>query len=259
MNKSFNCKRFWTYFKYDLVQMWRNNGRAVLVIGGLGLITYVVFVLGSLFFAPHVWQAPSMSVRFTMFQCSLFALYLFQTRSYGYLTDKRAGSSWLMLPVSTCEKYLSMMLICLVVLPFGFLVAQLGIDALLVLADPTCKGSLLVDGIRSVSDAVNMPDTDNALILPPAILSYVLGLFCGLTYFLLGGLVFKKWKITGSVAVLFGVMLVSMFVLGLVTQPDGFWEMDKIRTLLWGITGCTALVWVALMACVYFRIKNLKH
>ena len=268
MKKSFNCKRFWNYFKYDLVQMWRNNGKAVLVIGGLGLIMYVVHVLGSLIFAPHIWEAPSIGLRFAIFQCALIALYLFQARSYGHLTEKRAGSSWLMIPVSAGEKVLSMLLITLVVMPLGFLVVHLGIDALLALMDPTCNGSLIADGIGALAKSshvqVNLTDSEKAAVVVPAILCLPLSMFCGLTYFLLGGLIFKKWKITGSLAVLFGIMLVLLFTLGLVTQDDAYWTSDSsevtmIRNLLWYSVGALTLVWVALMGGVYRRITNLKH
>lgn len=267
MKKSFNCKRFWNYFKYDLVQMWRNNGKAVLVIGGLGLIMYVVHVLGSLIFAPHIWEAPSIGLRFAIFQCALIALYLFQARSYGHLTEKRAGSSWLMIPVSAGEKVLSMLLITLVVMPLGFLVVHLGIDALLALMDPTCNGSLLFDWTDKLSlDSIQLSDTEMVSVLTPAVLFGVISAFCGLTYFLLGGLIFKKWKITGSLAVLFGILLVLLFTLGLVAQSGIEWQWNadtsdvmKLRTVVWYSVGALTLVWVALMGGVYRRITNLKH
>ena len=34
----FNGQRFWTYFKYDLTQMWRNHVKAAILIGFSGLI-----------------------------------------------------------------------------------------------------------------------------------------------------------------------------------------------------------------------------
>ena len=62
----FNGSRFWTYFKYDLMQMWRNHVKAAILIGFSGLILYV---LGISFNAlvDKVWQAPSFSARAVVF------------------------------------------------------------------------------------------------------------------------------------------------------------------------------------------------
>ena len=38
MNETFNFSRFWTYFKYDLKQMWRNHSKAAILIAGAGVI-----------------------------------------------------------------------------------------------------------------------------------------------------------------------------------------------------------------------------
>ena len=77
-NEVFNGSRFWTYFKYDLMQMWRNHVKAAILIGFSGLILYV---LGISFNAliDKVWQAPSFSARAVVFMIALFALELYQT------------------------------------------------------------------------------------------------------------------------------------------------------------------------------------
>ena len=38
MNEIFDFKRFWTYFKYDLKQAWRNHSKAAIMIGGASAI-----------------------------------------------------------------------------------------------------------------------------------------------------------------------------------------------------------------------------
>jgi hypothetical protein len=57
MNETFNFSRFWTYFKYDLKQMWRNHSKAAILIGGASAIFYVIWLLCSLVFAQH-WTTP---------------------------------------------------------------------------------------------------------------------------------------------------------------------------------------------------------
>ena len=50
MNQVFSFQRFWTYFKYDLTQMWRNHSKAAILIGGASAIFYVTWLLFSLVF-----------------------------------------------------------------------------------------------------------------------------------------------------------------------------------------------------------------
>ena len=46
MNEIFDFKRFWTYFKYDLKQAWRNHSKAAIMIGGASAIFYVIWGSG---------------------------------------------------------------------------------------------------------------------------------------------------------------------------------------------------------------------
>ena len=39
-SETFNGSRFWNYFKYDLIQMWRNHMKAALGISLAGLVLY---------------------------------------------------------------------------------------------------------------------------------------------------------------------------------------------------------------------------
>ena len=104
-NEIFQGQRFWTYFKYDFIQMWRNHVKAAVGIGLAGLIAYFVVVLFNLTFN-GTWQGPGIGGRFVVFVLAATALELYYTRIYGYLTEKRKGSAWLMLPASTFEKCL---------------------------------------------------------------------------------------------------------------------------------------------------------
>ena len=49
-SETFNGSRFWNYFKYDLVQMWRNHMKAALGISLAGLVLYVVVISWNLVF-----------------------------------------------------------------------------------------------------------------------------------------------------------------------------------------------------------------
>ena len=150
----FNFSRFWNYFKYDLKQMWRNHSKPALFIGGMELLLYVVWVLLALVFTGH-WTGPGLAARCTVFVIAFTVLELYQTRTYGHLTDPQKGSAWLMVPASTLEKFISMMLITLIVIPVLFFVAFFAIDSILALVDPTVGNSILgmgVNGFQGLMD-----------------------------------------------------------------------------------------------------------
>ncbi|MBR5063392.1 MAG: hypothetical protein IKX05_01610 [Bacteroidales bacterium] len=150
----FNFSRFWNYFKYDLKQMWRNHSKPALFIGGMGLLLYVIWVLLALVFTGS-WTGPGIAARCTVFVIAFTVLELYQTRTYGHLTDPQKGSAWLMVPASTLEKFISMMLITLIVIPVLFFVAFFAIDSILALVDPTVGNSILgmgVNGFQGLMD-----------------------------------------------------------------------------------------------------------
>ena len=246
------------------------------MIGGLGLILYVVHVLGSLIFPDHIWTAPQLVTRVIFFYLGMFALLLYQTRTYGYLTEKQAGSSWLMIPASKAEKFTSMSLITLIIQPLAFVLVYLGIDALLCLVDPSAGTSIVAS---SSELSTNLADVSaelqevglsvNRLILP-----FVLSVFSSLAYFLLCGICFKKWKIVGAFAVLFAVQTVLLFLVGGLAQTGWFQDwvngldmsMESPDTAKWFINNIlmysnivSLIIWGGLMAGIFYRIKTLKH
>jgi hypothetical protein len=136
MNEIFDFKRFWTYFKYDLKQAWRNHSKAAIMIGGASAIFYVIWVLASLVFTQH-WSSPIIYARMGVFFLAFAILELYMVRTYGHLTDKKAGSNWLMVPASKAEKFVSMLLMVCIVIPLLFFVVYMVLDGFLSLVDPT--------------------------------------------------------------------------------------------------------------------------
>ena len=257
MNEIFDFKRFWTYFKYDLKQMWRNHSKAAIMIGGASAIFYVIWVLASLVFTQH---------------CTILELYM--VRAYGYLTDKKAGSNWLMVPASKAEKFVSMLLMVCIVIPLLFFVVYFVLDGFLSLVDPTYGQALftgftgvyskLIEGITELGAESPISFTPSSLIFPS-----IVSVFCNFLYFLLCGICFKKNKLVGAIAILFGLSLVlslltGIFVPRIFTNID-FDNMDEMQIAHW-VTGCmnagiiiSCLLTVGLGWGVWRRIKTIQH
>ncbi|MBQ3439376.1 MAG: hypothetical protein IJG35_05275 [Bacteroidales bacterium] len=276
MNETFNFNRFWTYFKYDLKQMWRNHSKPAILIGGAGIIFYVLWILGSLVFTQS-WTAPPIVARFVVLLFAFMVLEFYQTRTYGYLTEKKAGSSWLMIPASGTEKCISMVLMTILVIPALFFAVYFLLDGFLSLVDPTYGKAMVTSFFSVYSDFVNgISDfaEESPILFTPASLVFpaIVSTFCNFLYFLLCGICFKKNKIVGAIAILFGISTLMSLLGGLIIPHL---DLERIFSNLDAVDGQTAARWVVglMNASVAFtclltiglgwgvwrRIKTLQH
>ena len=272
MNEIFDFNRFWTYFKYDLKQMWRNHSKAAILIGGASAIFYVIWVLCSLVFAQH-WSSPPIEGRVVVFFLAFAILELYMVRAYGYLTEKKAGSAWIMIPASKTEKFVSMLLMVCIVIPLLFIVAYFLIDGILALVDPTFGKALAVGGVGAYGkllEGLSALGAESPITFTPASLIFtgIIGLFCNFLYYHLCGICFKKNKLVGAIAILFGLSLVlslltGIFVPKLVQDIDINLEGEEAARWFAGIMNAgvilTCLITVGLGWGVWRRIKTIQH
>lgn len=268
-NEVFNGSRFWNYFKYDATQMVRNHMRAAIGIGLSGLIVYVIVVGFCLLFNGE-WTGPGIKARFMVFYAASVILQLYQTRTYGYLTEKRKGSAWLMLPASTFEKWLSMILMTLIVIPVLFLVVSLTTDALVAALDPTVGNSLLYSfshGMRDISgQLININGEYNTSWSVHFLLPSMIVAFCAnYLFFLLCGILFKKHKILSAFVIIFVVSSLFSIVASLLdintnVEVNDFAEAELfIRSIFNTVTWVSGLIAVGLAGGIFYRLKTLKH
>lgn len=273
MNEIFNFKRFGTYFLYDLKQMWRKHSKAAIMIGCSIAFLYVLWVLFSLLFTQH-WASPGIEFRVAMLLFAFMVLEFYQTRTYGELTEKKAGSAWLMIPASKTEKFVSMILMTLVVIPLLFFAVFFCIDGLLSLVDPTYGKALIggfletyqkmLEGIMSVNNE------------SPVVLSSVALFFIGLAsfvnsflYFLLCGVCFKKNKIILGLAILFGASTLLSIITGLTVPfmvnhltPIDINEEQVARLTAGILNGSEVVAWLFAIGFgwgIWRRIKTIQH
>ena len=100
-------------------------------------------------------------------------------RSYGYLTEKKAGSNWLMVPASKAEKFVSMLLMVCIVIPLLFFVVYMVLDGFLSLVDPTYGQALftgftgaygkLLEGLTEFSAESPIAFTPSSFVFPTII------------------------------------------------------------------------------------------
>lgn len=275
VNETFSAQRFSKYFKYDLQQLWNNNGKAAVILGFISVISYILWITCSLVFSGS-WQGPGVIARLVFFYVGFLALILYQTRTYGYLTEKKAGQAWLMLPASTLEKFVSMMIITVILIPLAYTISYMALDSLIGLLDPTTGGPILA-GYSTVMEKVNeglsaASEEGFHFNLAAFAVPFVLQSLSNILYFLLCGLCFKKWKILGGFGVLIGIemLIVPLFshlVFKFWTPALANYDFGDDPVLLtetlnkavsYGNVFNAVLV-VGLAIAIYYRLKTLKH
>ena len=271
MNEVFNFKRFGTYFLYDLRQMWRKHSRPAFLIGCSIAILYVIWVLFSLIFTQS-WNAPGVEVRSTLLLVAFTILELYQARTYGYLTDPREGAEWLMVPASRAEKFVSMILMTLFVIPVLFLVVFFTLDGLFALVDPTYGKALIVgfwEAYRKIFDMASISGQSPVTFSTGALVYLsVVGFFCNYLYFLLCGICFKRNKIVIAIAIIFAFSTLLSVGSGLaipilaVRHPMNVDALQIARLtagLLNGTEVFCCLLAIGLGWGIWRRIKTLQH
>ena len=275
MDKTFKISRFGKYFVYDLKRQWKNIGMLMLIFSLFPIIFYMIYMFFAAMFDGGLMKifigleidGPAGGTRFGVFAVmSTIFVMLFPSRAYGEITNKAKGSEWLMLPASRLEKFTSMMLISLVVIPLVYVVVYFLSDAFVCLLDKSCGDSLMSFRINKEIGSSDFVIPANGLwILASTIVGNAI-------VFLLGGLIFKKWKVVGTVLVLFALQMVfSGLLSAFITNADlewwGNWFAD------WTIRHADSIdiwlnafinLWLLLILAIcgtwsWFRIKRLQH
>lgn len=275
MNNTFNFNRFEKYFGYDLKRQWKHIGMLMLIFALFPIIFYMLYMFFAALFDGGLLKmfsgieidGPSMWTRFGVFAAmTIVFVMLFPSRAYGEITDKAKGSEWLMLPASRLEKFVSMILITLVVIPFVYIIVYLLSDAFVCLLDKSCGDSLLSFRIKTTT-------YDDPFVIPAngfwILASNIVG---NAIVFLLGGLTFKKWKVVGTLLVIFALQLIlSGLISAFITNADLGWWDEWFKD--WAIRHAdnfdiwlNAFInfWLLLLLVVcgtwsWFRIKRLQH
>lgn len=275
MDNTFKISRFGKYLVYDLKRQWKNIGMLMLIFALSPIIFYMIYMFFAAMFDGGLMKifigleidGPAGGTRFGVFAVmSTIFVMLFPSRAYGEITNKEKGSEWLMLPASRLEKFTSMMLISLIVIPLVYVVVYFLSDAFVCLLDKSCGDSLMSFRINKEIGSSDFAIPANGFwILASSIVENAI-------VFLLGGLIFKKWKVVGTVLVLFALQIVFSGLLSVfITNADldwwGNWFAD------WTIRHADSIdiwlnafinFWLLLILAIcgtwsWFRIKRLQH
>lgn len=258
MNDILNINRASRLIAFDFRRILRNYGLSALVISLLPFICTFIYGFLAMVFGEG-WAHPGIGSRALMaFVFVAMMVLSLPVSAYGFITDRRAGSSYLMIPASTVEKFISIILNAVVIFPVLMCAVFLLSDSLLVVTG-LAGGDYLFSGI-SDWDAFGVTDFGSELssIL---ITGGCFSLVNNLLFFLLGGLFFKRTKVVKTILVILGLQILSTtFIAPFANAIDesvslsAFWA--DARVWFWVINIVEILV---LDILIYLRVKTLKH
>ena len=286
-NEIFNSRRFGKYFMSDLKNCASNYWLSMLLISLMGLIIYIGTVVMGLTFTGE-WGGPDKAFRTCTFGVSMFVLMTtMPVKCYGKITEKRYGTSWLMIPASTFEKVLSMVIMTVFVVPVICGGIYLAADSIICALDKTC-GAAIIPSLGELREFfMTSVATDADMQQFPAIAHfvqqignpwlYVDDVIGFLLWFLAGAIVFRSGKTAKSILAFIALsiavsMVVTPFMSGYMkefamtaTTMDSPEVVEMLFEL--GILQHAALIDtindsifnIAMLACIFFRIKTLKH
>ena len=288
MKDIFDFKRFGKYFVSDFKGCVANYGLSLITISMLlYLICYVVTVSFGLIMNEG-WEGLGLGVRATLFVIAMITLVItMPVKCYGKITDKQAGSFFLTLPVSRLEKFVSMLLMTIVVAPVIGTALYLGLDALVCLFDKTC-GNNLVSEIQDLATIImNIPEEaamEAALgEIPENVAKFIKEITCPWLYvddmigtsliFLLGAVFFKKGKTVKTIMACIALAIAASIIATPIMAPwtnelfdmmdngnfDEIFNFGIFRHAALIDTLNDTLVNIALLIGIWFRIKTLKH
>lgn len=285
---TFNFNRFGKFLASDLRHCLANYGLSMLLMSMMGLIIYIGTVTMGLVFN-GAWDGPGVGFRLTVFIITMFVLMTsMPVKCYGGLTDKKTGSAWLMLPVSRLEKYLSMIINTVFIIPLATGAVYVLVDSLLCGLDPTCGAGIVTEtkaflvnmvseSFATEADMISMPSLGTFAHQVSNPLLYIDDIIMISLVFLLGAVCFKSGKTVKTFFAIFAysiafsfisVPVISHYIGGIMENINMLDQTAFIEDMFnsWIFRHAAlvdtindTVVNLALMAGIWFRIKTLKH
>ena len=266
MNKTFSFQRFTKYFVYDLKSSWHNAGLTLLIISCMPVFVFAFYELFSLLFAHKLGYLNHGAVVAGYVTSFIIAVLSFPTRQYGSITDKKAGSAWIMLPASAFEKFLSLLLICCIVVPAVWLSLMAATDGLLSLVSKH-YGDMVLPIIFGGLNTMMSELTVQGFHLGLGMVASTWLSWCGnILFFALAAIVFKKYKIVYGFLVIWGIGVLLSILMGfglMAFNPSDIKVDINPERFLHFLNIFIYVIYFVEFALLdlglYFRIKTIKH
>ena len=221
MNNTLNINRFGKVLKHDGLNFFPN---LILTLAILWAIPVIVYLFAALMPTDEKDAFDAFSRVDLISTLANIAIIIAPARLYRYCNDSRKGIGYAMLPASTLEKFLSMIIYCVIVTPIIYVAGALAIDSILALFQGPYEGfavSIYFDTFAKIN-AVFQRDNimlDESFMLYYASISQTfmlilsaLGTLTISSVFMFGNMIFKKRKTGKMLGILILLFIIFMIV-----------------------------------------------
>lgn len=223
MNNTFNINRFGKILKHDGLNFFPN---IILALAIIWAIPVIIYLFTSLMPTNETNQMYSPFSRVDLISTlSTIVLIIAPARLYRHCNDPRKGIVYAMLPASTLEKFLSMVIYCVIVTPIIYVAGALAIDSILAIFHGPYEGfavSYYFDSfakIKAVLDRDYMMLDESYMLyyksLSPTFMLFLsaLGTLTVSSVFMFGNMIFKKRKTGKMIGILILLIILFMIVI----------------------------------------------
>jgi hypothetical protein len=269
MNEVFDIKRLGRLIKYEVINYIPNFFKSLLIFASVIAAVWIFSLTVDFNACPHS-RAGLVNVLFVL------AIVLSPFIVYKDMNDRKKGYIYAMIPASTLEKLLSMIVLCVVIVPLLAYAVLTATDLLLWLLSKAGIGHFLHMEFYNPFTAVKL--VDNEYLLP-----HIYPVFDSIIYFvnliaytIMFNTIFRKNKVLKTIlfnmAMSFAFVILTAVVVN-VTTPE-FWEDmfeglvewldEKTDVELFGymmttVRCLTILMSMAFLSITYFRIKKVNY
>lgn len=267
MNNTFECKRFGKLLARDLRNIWPSFGLTMLIITLLPLAAWLFCMA----LTPELTILPETRIGFIAFGVWL-ALIMVPSRLYKTCNLPKRGIYFAMLPASKPEKYLSMLICCIIVCPVLVLAGSIVFDCLLAVLPfgpyeqwITQTGTELYDG-KCFGDIMTEGLSEAGISMHFWLVVMILSFFYNAVVFLFTNTIFRKHKVLKTIlwTLLISFLVQTAFTPWLmqgITDPEAMTEFfsDSLRAWYTGSLVFTIVLTLVLFWWTAYRLKKMKY
>ena len=223
MNNTFNINRFGKILKHDGLNFIPNFILALAILWAIPVVIYLFTALMPTDETKDVFDAFERINVIGALQ--KIAIIIAPAMLYKTCNDSRKGIGYAMLPASTLEKFLSMVIYCVIVTPIIYIAGALAIDSILALFQGPYEGFAVAYYFDSFAKINAVFDKNNIMMDESWILYYkslsptfmlilsALGTLTISSIFMFGNMIFKKHKTGKMIGILILLFIIFMIVL----------------------------------------------
>ena len=214
MDNIFSFNRFGKLLKKEFSEYFQRFGITILVFLSFIIIAWGISLL---FGVDKMFSVNTRSIGIYSLTAlvALFAPFIV----YGYANHPKKGIYYTMLPASSFEKFLSMVIYILIVTPVVFLLTAVLLDSLIVTIKSPENTQYLFSTLFSKNTLALTQYSD---------------LFQNISIFMLANMIFKKQKVAKSLLSIIGISIILSVLVGKIVETAGieaFFNMDAMNNI----------------------------